>query len=1810
MPMQRTALVVWLVVCGGGSDWCRAADCNANGVDDQSDLSSEFSVDCNLNGIPDDCEVAPVPFHALTSVPFDESALGVLDVVASDVNGDNIIDLVTVQRGTLSLRLGQEGMRVENYGSQEFEVSSTAFHAQLGDFNSDSNTDLAVFDSSSVQVFSGDGVGGLLPGESIVIGAELGSGAIGDMNGDARSDVVATLRGEGALAVSLSSGAGLGVPTIYASGGDLRGLALIDFDDDGALDVVSVDRAAAVMVFHRGDGTGRLEAAGQQPLAFERPERLLVADVDGDGTDDLLAAGRPGVEVFHRQGPGHFVSAGLLVADMQNNTGVTTLDYDGDGDLDLVGSFVQPLAVGVFANRGDGTFNAGVRTNFEGRVFSVESADIDSDERVDVLLLFFGQPIVTVLWNDASRDTGLSFDPPIEYSTDGDPHTVTIGDFDGDADLDILTGNQDEGLTLLRGRGDGTFEPLAAQDRYTRANYFFLASDDFDSDGDLDIVGVPRSGIGVGVGAGEEGTLFYVTNQGNGLLDPPVQFAVGANPFHIGLGDLDGDLRTDLVTSNVAGNSISVLRNQGAGLFGERQDISVGNGPVAAAVADFDLDGIADIVVANENAAELSIIRGLGENTYSAALALPLPSAPRYVEVADFDQDGYVDVVVANNVSSVTTVWNVLGSLVLGGTHPVHEPPYSLLTTDLNADGLADLVTVSEEGNSMSMLVNAQTREFTLSRIFPIGAGPRFAAAGDLDGNGLNDVIGANRNGRDITVFLNRSASRRTVEFLERLCTTSEFFSLTVPSRRAVRVGKYISPAREDPELLPTIFQNVALFDLHEDFLAQVFPDRFGDVVSDRELYNELVGRRATRDYFVGSISLHVTSDGPLYAFSVFADTGFDFREELTQAEVESVFATLSEKFHLGPLAYQPAGQTAREAAAEWNGVPFRIFESDGGSGFTFEPYTIAVGYGRVRLFDLEAFEAANRSGRFTFQDILIVDQAPRDVEGVVGGVITGQVQGELSHIAVRTARRGTPNAFVDGAVERFRELEGELVRLEVTASDFAVQVVEAAEAEDFWSLRRPSLAADPAIDAEYAALDSLRELDLSAAAVPVSRFGGKATNFARLQRVLTGELARYGEEGFAVPIRHYVEFMRSNTRTVAGREVTYERFLLDLFGSPDFITDSEARFSALDEFRDHARANGTVDVELTAALAEQIVGVFGDSTTMVRFRSSSNVEDQLEFNGAGLYESTSVCARDSIDTVVRQGSHCDPTRTNERTIERALKKVWTSLWTFRAYEERNFFQIPQDLAGMGILVSRAFLDEAANGVAFTGNPSNIDDKRFVVAAQIGEASVVSPEPGELVERNLLELADGEVVRVIRSRRSSLVEPGEHVLSDALLRELGGLMWRIERAFPLSLEGYDPQQVLLDFEFKVESDGSLAVKQVRPFLIASTTPRKPTFELEIPAGAVACAVFKKERDGRPPAVEYEFKATVRFVPGTLLLPAGQGAFAADVFAEVVFGPAMEVAAPLEPGRFEVQEIGDGTETIYRFSFRQEFGLSTGEKFALTLSNLNYRGRGEVPLERSRLIDEDFFTLDLELLGSLDGVPVMGFSSCRYPTLPLFEIVVTTEDGTRITLTERFLEELSDFESAPAALVAAEVKIGGDHRSVTDYFRLVYSAQRHNQDVRYWVVFDSLVDAAGLSRPVHAVEVEAPDDVRPGEVPEEAIVSYLDENFDVIARPRVLSFTKVPIDTAASDFRRGDSDESGTVDLSDALHILNFLFRRGSNPNCLKSADANDDGRLNVTDGVAVLRHLFAAGASLPAPTDCGGDNTSDDLSCVTYGSCP
>ena len=82
-----------------------------------------------------------------------------------------------------------------------------------------------------------------------------------------------------------------------------------------------------------------------------------------------------------------------------------------------------------------------------------------------------------------------------------------------------------------------------------------------------------------------------------------------------------------------------------------------------------------------------------------------------------------------------------------------------------------------------------------------------------------------------------------------------------------------------------------------------------------------------------------------------------------------------------------------------------------------------------------------------------------------------------------------------------------------------------------------------------------------------------------------------------------------------------------------------------------------------------------------------------------------------------------------------------------------------------------------------------------------------------------------------------------------------------------------------------------------------------------------------------------------------------------------------------------------------------------------------------------------------------------------------------------------------------------------------------------------------------------------------------------------------------------DFVRGDSNNDGKVDLSDAILTLGCKFLGSACPPCRDASDSNDDGKDDVSDPIFTLNFLFIGGAQPPdpGPRVCGPDPTRDDL---------
>lgn len=90
-----------------------------------------------------------------------------------------------------------------------------------------------------------------------------------------------------------------------------------------------------------------------------------------------------------------------------------------------------------------------------------------------------------------------------------------------------------------------------------------------------------------------------------------------------------------------------------------------------------------------------------------------------------------------------------------------------------------------------------------------------------------------------------------------------------------------------------------------------------------------------------------------------------------------------------------------------------------------------------------------------------------------------------------------------------------------------------------------------------------------------------------------------------------------------------------------------------------------------------------------------------------------------------------------------------------------------------------------------------------------------------------------------------------------------------------------------------------------------------------------------------------------------------------------------------------------------------------------------------------------------------------------------------------------------------------------------------------------------------------------------------------------------------------NFRRGDANSDGSVDLGDAVATLLHLFAGSFEPTCKDAVDSDDSGKIELTDAVYTLSYLFLGAKEPPAPgpVECGREDTFDDLECESYAPC-
>ncbi len=610
----------------------------------------------------------------------------------------------------------------------------------------------------------------------------------------------------------------------------------------------------------------------------------------------------------------------------------------------------------------------------------------------------------------------------------------------------------------------------------------------------------------------------------------------------------------------------------------------------------------------------------------------------------------------------------------------------------------------------------------------------------------------------------------------------------SIPGARSV---KFVVDTDFGDELY---FQNSQKYQIHYEFASEHLSvaQGFSPVGSLAEFNSEQYTSNLRR-FILGAVTHY---EGPdIWAFEL---SPYD----TASAEmIELAFTKVKHHAFFGEdLRFHPTSQAIEDVAENLSDAVPLVTTDELFQGTDYQALNVAEAYGRLRFMTAHELE----TNFLSFRDIVVLDQVPNDIS-VTSGIITSEFQTPLAHINVLSQNRGTPNMAFRGAydLEEFREFEDKWVRLSVGPFEYELEEVDVEVADAWWDENKPSAVQVPGANLNITELTDVEDIvtiddpDDGPALLETIKdgtraFGGKAANYGAMAHIEGLPVPK----AFAIPIYYYFQFMEEN-----GFDDQVTEFLAD----PDFQEDPEVRAARLEQLREDMLV-APVNAEFEQAVIDKISTDYPQGLRM-RFRSSTNAEDLDGFTGAGLYTSKSGEITGYEDPFLD-----------------AIREVWSSVWYFRAFEERSYRSIDHQAVGMALLVHQSFPDEEANGVALTDNPFDKSglDPAFYINVQWGEESVVLPPPGVSTDSLLYYYGQSGQPTTYLSH-SNLVPEGETVLSRTQVRELGDALILIRNFFA---PAYGPgpgssEWWAMDVEFKFDGEEgeepALYVKQARPF---------------------------------------------------------------------------------------------------------------------------------------------------------------------------------------------------------------------------------------------------------------------------------------------------------------------------------------------------------------------------------------------------------
>lgn len=344
------------------------------------------------------------------------------------------------------------------------------------------------------------------------------------------------------------------------------------------------------------------------------PNAVVAVDLNGDGKLDIAVANQSGtLSILLGNGDGSFQTANTFIAGTQINS-VAAVDLNGDTTPDLIisDSTLTSTQVGILLNNGDATFGPVQMLPGITSASSVAVSDVDGDQKTDVVVGDIGATVVHVFLGKGDG----TFHSPLDFASSFAPRSIHIADFNVDGRPDLaITGPI--GFDLWLGNGDGTFQaPVFVSTGFSSS----ISTGDLNQDGKTDVAAFVSNIFNRNI------FFFTILGNGDGTFQAKKQIGMASGTLSL-LADFDGDRIPDVVAEG--GGSVFVWLNNGDATFQTPLSTVAGASSGGIAASDLNGDGATDLIVTNPAENTVSVLLNAGTQFSLNPLTLSPPTIIR-----------------------------------------------------------------------------------------------------------------------------------------------------------------------------------------------------------------------------------------------------------------------------------------------------------------------------------------------------------------------------------------------------------------------------------------------------------------------------------------------------------------------------------------------------------------------------------------------------------------------------------------------------------------------------------------------------------------------------------------------------------------------------------------------------------------------------------------------------------------------------------------------------------------------------------------------------------------------------------------------------------------------------------------------------------------------------------------------------------------------------------------------------------------------------------------------------------------------------